>query len=101
MQELGREFAGLELRLRYIPDLGLAGRIAALPDFAPRTILTSHRRPLLRVTDDQVRASLAKKSNKSRLNRLSRLGVLSFRRVTDVNELAKLCNPLMGSYDFR
>ena len=96
--ELANTLAFSELRCKYLPAMELADTLqAALGSVSIRR----HIRPLLRLNTEQIRASFAKKSNKSRFNRLKKLGKLEFRRITDPLELARVFDELIDFYDFR
>jgi CelD/BcsL family acetyltransferase involved in cellulose biosynthesis len=101
LRELDRVVAGRPIVLKYVPSLEHAQRLAAIPSLARRTRVMRHARPLLRLERDEVRASFAKKSNKSRFNRLKRLGALEFKRVRDPAELNRNLPEVLSLYDFR
>ncbi|MBX9607867.1 MAG: GNAT family N-acetyltransferase, partial [Gammaproteobacteria bacterium] len=60
-----------------------------------------HARPLMRLVAEDIRASFAKKSNKSRFNRLKRLGELEFRRIRAPAELDAMFTRMIEFYDLR
>jgi len=95
-------FPSASLTLRYLPaaDLG-ATLMRALQPYGSIVTVRTHLRPLLRLTADEVRASFAKKSNKSRFNRLKRLGALDFRRVVDGPDLDRVFDTITQYYDLR
>lgn len=90
-----------ELRVRYMPDERAVKTALADPWLAERIRCRSLPRPLMRLDADEIRKSMAKKSNKSRVNRLKRLGKLEFRQVTDAQELQRILPTLIELYDFR
>ena len=101
VKALRREFPSSVLAFRYLPPgtptAWFSGREAGW-----RFALAAHRRPLLRLGDGgEATRSLAKKSNKSRLNRLERIGPLEFRHVTEPEEFALVCDDIIRNYDFR
>ncbi len=53
------------------------------------------------LNNNDIQASFAKKSNKSRFNRLKKLGKLEFRQLTDSTELERVFDDLIAYYDFR
>jgi CelD/BcsL family acetyltransferase involved in cellulose biosynthesis len=89
------------LRFRYLPARELLEAVDSDPWLHERLRWRAVPRPLMRLDADEIRKSMAKKSNKSRMNRLKRLGELDFRRVTDAEELERVLPTLIGSYDFR
>ncbi|WP_127996427.1 GNAT family N-acetyltransferase [Piscinibacter defluvii] len=90
-----------ELRFRYLPARSLLEALDADPWLHERLRWRAVARPLMRLEANEVRASMAKKSNKSRLNRLKRLGTLEFRAVCDGADLDRVLPSLMAYYDFR
>jgi CelD/BcsL family acetyltransferase involved in cellulose biosynthesis len=101
IRAVGQGFPGARLGLRYLPPgvpldwarHGQAGRVCSLEE---------HRRPLLRFADGgEIDRSLAKKSNKSRLNRLRKIGPLEFVQVTDAEELERHVDDIIRFYDIR
>lgn len=92
------EFA--TLRFKYLPAAASSILCSALGDEACG-VVRPHSRPLLKLDPAEIKASFAKKSNKSRFNRLKKLGKLEFRRITDAGELEKVFDDLIVYYDFR
>ncbi|MBL8379244.1 MAG: GNAT family N-acetyltransferase [Burkholderiales bacterium] len=93
--QLGKE----GLRIKYLVS---AGRAAALQSAASgRAHLRRHVRPLMRLDAQEIRASLAKKGNKSRFNRLARLGDLRFDLASNWQELDGALDALIAFYDLR
>jgi len=89
------------LRFRYLPGQDLLQTVDADPWLHERLRWRAVPRPLMRLDTEEIRKSMAKKSNKSRLNRLKRLGALEFKQVVDSAELERLLPTLTTSYDFR
>ena len=89
------------LQFKFLPAPELVDTLQKVPGMERRILLTRHRRPLLNLDPADLRASFAKKSNKSRFNRLKRLGQLEFRRITDPVELERVLDDLIAYYDFR
>lgn len=109
-------------------DVFIEGAMAELRHVLPRTTLVFHylppmapfawaqhgahwrkvcqlrpfRRPLMKVDDPaRIDESLAKKSNKSRLNRLRKLGELSFVRLSTSEELSSVFDDIIAYCDLR
>jgi RimJ/RimL family protein N-acetyltransferase len=90
-----------DLHFRYLPARELLDSLDSDPWLHERLRWRAVPRPLMRLDADEIRKSMAKKSNKSRLNRLKRLGGLDFRQVTDAEELERVLPTLISCYDFR
>jgi CelD/BcsL family acetyltransferase involved in cellulose biosynthesis/RimJ/RimL family protein N-acetyltransferase len=90
-----------KLHFKYLPAAELTDTLRRVPGMEGHIILRRRRRPLLNLDAADLRASFAKKSNKSRFNRLRRLGSLEFRRVTDPVELERVFDDVIAYYDFR
>ncbi len=100
--ELRRHVAFSALHFKYLPDTSLADTLqAACANDGSGVVVRKLSRPLLRIDAEDIKASFAKKSNKSRFNRLKKLGQLEFRRITDATELERVFDELIGYYDFR
>ncbi len=97
---LRRNLPFCRLSCKYLPAPHLAD---ALTGALGRNRVASrlHSRPLARLNAEELRASFAKKGNKSRFNRLKRLGALEFRRITQREELEATLDALIDFYDFR
>lgn len=101
MRKLHRRIPSAGLRFRYLPP-GAPTAWANAPDARRRCLLKPHSRPLLRLGDgEEVRKSLAKSGNKSRLRRLQRIGPVECRRITDPVELEANFDEIIGFYDTR
>lgn len=98
---LTSRFKFATLKFKYLPTAALADVLRAVPGMGARVVVQRHARPLLMLDVDDVKASFAKKSNKSRFNRLKKLGKLEFRRLTDSSELEGVLDDLIVFYDFR
>lgn len=99
---LTRQFSFSSLRFKYLPDPALGETLrAALGGGGGGVALQRSARPLLKLDGEEIRASAAKKSNKSRFNRLARLGKLEFRRIVDPAEFERIFDDLIGFYDLR
>jgi CelD/BcsL family acetyltransferase involved in cellulose biosynthesis len=92
---------GHDLRFKYLPRGLSVGELFELPLFSARAGLETHVRPLIRLDAAEVRESLRKKSNKSRLARLQRLGPLAFARLSDPKDFADVFDEIIASYDAR
>ncbi len=100
-KELKQALAFSALVFKYLPNAALADTLATVDGMQECAKIRSHRRPLLNLDADAVKASFSKKSNKSRVNRLKRLGKIEFRRLTDPAELDVFFDKLIAFYDFR
>lgn len=89
------------LRFRYLPAVSLADKLDGLPALKNRLVIRRHSRPLARLDPSDIKASFAKKSNRSRFNRIKKLGKLEFRRVTEAAEFERVFDELVACYDFR
>ncbi|HZP88474.1 MAG TPA: GNAT family N-acetyltransferase [Burkholderiales bacterium] len=105
---LGQAWAALEQRvqfntftLKYLPNAALAYKLLSVPGLERRIELRVCARPLARLDAEDIKASFAKKSNKSRFNRLKRLGSLEFRKLTAQAEFETVFEELVACYDFR
>ncbi len=96
---LSRNLGSKCLRVKYLPASSNVAAIARAG--GPLVQLTAHRRPLMRLDAQEIRASLAKKSNKSRFNRLSRLGSIKFEVIEDLAHLDPHLDRLISFYDLR
>lgn len=94
-------FAFPALSFNYLPRAALAELLLGVPSMAGCVAIRLHSRPLLKLDAAEVRASLAKKSNRSRFNRLKRLGSLSFHRLRDPVDLQRFIDDLCAFYDLR
>lgn len=99
--ELKRTLTFSALRFKFLPNTALADTLLTVDGMRDCSHVRSHRRPLLNLDADAVKASFAKKSNKSRVNRLKRLGKIEFRRLTDPADLDLFFDKLIAFYDFR
>lgn len=94
-----RELPASGLVFKYLPPATPLDWTSA-PGMA--TLLTPHRRPLLRFGDGtEIEASLRRGTNRSKLNRLKRLGKLEVRQVTDSDEFDRLFDRMIEFYDLR
>jgi CelD/BcsL family acetyltransferase involved in cellulose biosynthesis len=101
VQSLRRQFPGAVLTFRFLPP-GTPTVWFTTREAAWTCELAAQRRPLLKFGDgSETKRSLAKKSNKSRLNRLGKVGALEFKRITDPAEFEKLVDDIIHCYDFR
>jgi len=89
------------LRMRYLPQAGLLSALRAAPMLSSRVRSRAAQRPLALVQRAGIDASFAKKSNKSRFSRLRKLGALTFRRITQADEIDAVLDELIALYDFR
>lgn len=98
---LAHEVSFEMLRMRYLPHAGLLSALCAAPMVRTRLRSRAAQRPLALVERASIDASFAKKSNKSRFSRLRKLGALTFRRITQPDEIDAVLDALITLYDFR
>jgi CelD/BcsL family acetyltransferase involved in cellulose biosynthesis len=99
--QLGALLPFRALRFKYLPAAGLADVLRGIPEMAARMAVRIDRRPLMQLDAARIRASLAKKSNRSRMNRLRQLGNLDFRRLDGPAEMEQVFDDFIAFYDFR
>lgn len=86
---------------RYLPP-GVPTDWLSAREPARRAILQGVPRPLMRFGDgSDVRTSLAKEGNKSRIRRMKKIGPVEFKRVTDAAELAAAFGHIADCCDVR
>jgi CelD/BcsL family acetyltransferase involved in cellulose biosynthesis/GNAT superfamily N-acetyltransferase len=96
-----REFPDAAVKFKYLPS-GLPLEWVKDESIASVSILKSHHRPLLRLGDGkEIRESLGKSGNKSRLRRLKKIGRVEFSRITDPAEFAPLLDEMIRQHDAR
>ena len=98
---LTQRFHFASLRLKYLPSAAQLQTLQAVGALSGRLLARDHARPLRLLTAQDLGASLAKKSNHSRLNRLRRLGALELRRIASCAEFEQVFDTLIDYYDFR
>ena len=98
---LKRQFSFSSLSFKYLPGPALGDTLVTAFSSGGGVTLCNSLRPLLKLDSKEIRASAAKKSNKSRFNRLAKLGNLEFRRITDPVEFERIFHDLTAFYDFR
>ena len=99
--ELKRRFNFATLRFKYLPSVALGNTLQTVPTMKSSVVVTAQSRPILTLDLENIKASFAKKSNKSRFNRLKKLGTLEFRHIKDSAELEQVFDELIAYYDFR
>ncbi len=99
--ELKRCFNFSSLQFKYLPAGSAGDILRTVPGMHNSVIFRRHSRPLLILDPDDVKATFAKKSNKSRFNRLKKLGKLDFRRLTESTDLEVVFDDLIAFYDLR
>ena len=96
---LSAEFPHERLEFLFLPPntpQGWTGR------WATRCLVREFERPLLSTAPgNDIRESLKKKANKSKLNRLQRLGIFEFSRVTDPEEFDRIYDEISPFCDTR
>lgn len=95
------QFPFYSLRFKYLPDSALLKTLEAVPSISTKFVARVMPRPLLLLNDEEVRATAAKKSNKSKINRIRKLGELSFYQIKTREELNIIFDQLITLYDFR
>jgi CelD/BcsL family acetyltransferase involved in cellulose biosynthesis/RimJ/RimL family protein N-acetyltransferase len=98
---LQQELPFKTLRFKYLPAASLVDTLRAVPGMENRIAVRVHTRALAKLDAAEIKASFAKKSNKSRFKRLKKLGALEFRRLTDLEEFEQVFDDLVAFYDFR
>ncbi len=102
MDLLRASFAGLTLTFEYLPPLAPKQWLAADQPWANQSRIVPWTRPLMQLGDgENLRKSLKKSANKSRLNRLKRLGEVEFEQLHGVPALAAVFDRIIAYYDFR
>ena len=89
------------LFFRYLPPKLPQHVLEGISQSDSRIITHSDVRPLVRLDEEVVSKTLAKKATKSKLNRLKRVGELIFKRVSSVAELERYFDQIIDLYDFR
>jgi hypothetical protein len=98
IEVLRNRFAGLTLTFQYLPPLAPKQWLTQ----NRTSILTARKRPLMKLGDgENLRKSLKKTGNKSRLNRLKRLGDVRFEQLHTEVELATVFDEIIAYCDFR
>jgi hypothetical protein len=98
IEALSDRFAGLTLTFQYLPPLAPKQWL----NRNQNSILTARKCPLMKLGDgENLRKSLKKTGNKSRLNRLKRLGDVRFEQLHTESELAAVFDEIIAYYDFR
>ena len=100
-QELKRRLSFDRLSFKYLPSVKCAQTLLRVESTVSAVTVTVQPRPLIRLDPQDIQASFAKKSNKSRFNRLKKLGQLEFRRLRDPAELEHVFDDFCAQYDFR
>lgn len=100
-KELKRALAFPALGFKFLPNTAFADTITRVDGMRDCAKIRSHRRPLLNLDANAVKAAFSKKSNKSRVNRLKKLGTIEFRRLKDLAEFDLFFDTLINFYDFR
>jgi CelD/BcsL family acetyltransferase involved in cellulose biosynthesis len=89
------------LRFRYFPAVEILEQV--IPKLSKKDCIDIRRRPrpLMILNAEEIKASFAKKSNKSRFNRLKKLGKVDFYRIKDIHALNSVFDELISYYDLR
>lgn len=95
------QFPFHSLRFKFLPDSALLKVLEVVPSIKTKLITRIIPRPLLLLSDEEVKATASKKSNKSKINRLRKLGELNFYQIKTRDELSALFDQLISLYDFR
>ena len=102
MDLLRTRFAGRTLTFEYLPPLAPKHWLEPGRPWANQSRLVMWTRPLMKLGDgENLRKSLKKSANKSRLNRLKKLGDVQFEQLHGVAELAAVFDRIIAYYDFR
>jgi CelD/BcsL family acetyltransferase involved in cellulose biosynthesis/RimJ/RimL family protein N-acetyltransferase len=98
---LRKETPSSGLKFRYIPR-GTPLEWVNSRQAVRHCLLKSFSRPLLQLGDgEDVRSSLKKGSNKSRIKRLEKMGGLEFKKITDAAEFDSMFDAMIRFYDLR
>jgi CelD/BcsL family acetyltransferase involved in cellulose biosynthesis len=102
MNLLRTNFAGQILTFEYLPPLAPKQWLEPDQPWANQSRLVMWTRPLMKLGDgENLRKSLKKSANKSRLNRLKKLGDVQFEQLDGVTALAAVFDRIIAYYDFR
>jgi CelD/BcsL family acetyltransferase involved in cellulose biosynthesis len=102
MDLLRTSFAGLTLTFEYLPPLAPKQWLEPGRPWANQSRLVMWKRPLMKLGDgENLRKSLKKSANKSRLNRLKKLGDVQFEQLHGVAALTAVFDRIIAYYDFR
>lgn len=102
MDLLKASFPGRVLTFQYLPPATPQQWLAPGQPWANRSRLVMWKRPLMELGDgENLRKSLKKSANKSRLNRLKRMGDVQFEQLHGSAELAAIFDQIIAYYDFR
>jgi CelD/BcsL family acetyltransferase involved in cellulose biosynthesis len=99
-RELLKGYDFKKFRFRYFPAVEMLDVLAKLP-VADCIEIRKRPRPLMVLNAEEIKASFAKKSNKSRFNRLKKLGKVDFYRIKDITALNNVFDELIAFYDLR
>jgi CelD/BcsL family acetyltransferase involved in cellulose biosynthesis len=102
MDLLRASFAGLTLTFEYLPPLAPKQWLEPDQPWSNQSRLVMWTRPLMKLGDgENLRKSLKKSANKSRLNRLKKLGDVQFEQLHGVAALTAVFDQIIAYYDFR
>lgn len=102
MDLLRTSFSGLTLTFEYLPPGTPKQWLELDQPWAKQSRLVMWTRPLMKLGDgENLRKSLKKSANKSRLNRLKRLGDVQFEQLHSSAALATVFDDIIAYYDFR
>jgi CelD/BcsL family acetyltransferase involved in cellulose biosynthesis/RimJ/RimL family protein N-acetyltransferase len=98
---LRRQYQFSVLKFKYLPSSKLVEILKAVPGLGDGLGIRLEQRPLMRLDEAEIKASFAKKSNKSRFNRLKKAGSLEFRPIRSAAELDEVFDEIIVYYDLR
>ncbi len=98
---LSETYPRATVRMKYVLPGHEADALQAFARGRANARLRVHRRPLLAMDIDAIKATLKKKSNRSKLNRLKRLGDLELKRVVDADDFDRYMDRAFAAYDLR
>jgi CelD/BcsL family acetyltransferase involved in cellulose biosynthesis len=102
MDLLRASFSGLTLTFEYLPPGTPQQWLEQGQPWAQQSRLVMWTRPLMKLGDgENLRKSLKKSANKSRLNRMKRLGDVQFEQLHGSPALAAVFDDIIAYYDFR
>ena len=100
-REIQQRLRFATLRFKYLPSTLLTDCLRNTPGMRGQLGARIINRPLALLRAAEIKASFAKKSNKSRFNRLKRLGTLEFERIAAPDQLDRVLDDLIACYDFQ
>lgn len=101
LDALSSQYPGAGLTFRYLAPGTPIEWARSGSRWASRSIVVKDDRPEMELNLESIRKSLNKRNNRNRRSRLRRYGELKFRRLTDVDELARVLDVIFLQRDLR